>query len=317
MMPEQVTPKKGLRISFHETDMMWIFRFDAGVTEIVELLCHPIDFITKHCSDVPVTLKSFVVGQPLHFSFFYGTDPYEWGTSSTDPRSPSFTVVGMHGSNNIQVYCPDIVMTPIKGGSLEDISSVLRTFLAGDTKNKNVFSPELLINSMLETKSIVVHYDMKLAIADKTGDYANSRENTVADITARCINNPYVLPFALNTVDKNHRKAFILNNEVISDPLVDLNFTIGGAGEKKTLAGFHFTYQTRPLDSAGKIIEPTPKTKKTPTTQNTTSLMASDCLMTNLDPSGNIMGAGQMRWVPSPPPPPPAPKPTPKPNPKS
>jgi hypothetical protein len=44
-MPEQVTPKKGLRISFHKTDMMWVFRFDAGVKEIVELLCHPIKFI--------------------------------------------------------------------------------------------------------------------------------------------------------------------------------------------------------------------------------------------------------------------------------
>jgi hypothetical protein len=258
-----------------------------------------------------VTLKSFVTGQPLQFSFFYGTDPYEWGTLSTDPRSPNFTVVGMHGSNNIQVYCPDIVMTPVKGGSLEDISSVLSTFLAG--AENNGFSPELLINSMPEAKSIVVHYDLKLAIADKTGDYATSRENTVADITARCLNNPYLFPFALNTVDKKQRKAFVLNNEVKSDTLLDVNFTIGGTGEKKTLAGFHFTYQTRPLDSKGRIIEPTFKTKKvsttkrTPTTQGTTSAMSSDCLMTNLDPSGNIIGGGQMRWVPSPPPP--APKP--------
>jgi hypothetical protein len=332
MLKKKTTPvkpvneeSKPIRFDFHHRDIMWMIRFSSSMknNKIHELLCNPVKFVSDRCEeDIKIGGYSFIKEQPITITFSYGSKIFD--PSVNKSAEPEFIAFGMHGSNNIYVQCPDIILDPQSLGPVTSKSEKLSTFLG-----KQQFDPKVNIVIVEDTYSIIAHYDLQLEGAKNEG--YDPKEIVVNDVASLFIQNPYMAVYALNNAKKelpeyvHMKKKKQRKGENEKD--IDVRFYIGDfvkyENSKKTV-GFQFVCQTPPLsvkepEKGAKIEMFGSKQSALGQKQNVQEasileFVPSNCLTftasySPTDPN-SILGiliaelnnGLQMRWVPSPPP---------------
>jgi hypothetical protein len=270
-------------------DILWIIQVDNTEENIKALICDPVSFVLSFSVKIPVTLDSFIVGQPVSLDFSY-----------KDKHTDQITIFGMNRNNRIFVSCPDREM---KG------TFAKRNAWFQEQWGNTSFSPELTVIVTPDRVPILAHYDLNLLLKEEGGDYSPSgKEDTVVGVTAKFLHNPYFIAYCFNKVGK--RKIINVNNSDEKIQKLSKKFRIGNSTQT-SLSQFSFIYQTRPIDEDGNVIKildsNLAKINQSFISNNspvqsleTANGVTADCVMVKF--WDGITGAWQNRWVPLPPP---------------